>query len=150
TDANGQAARILSVKPGQYRVVGEKNGIKTPVLTLTSADFQTSGALILKEIYHDDPRFTLIGETFDCVTAQNLAGINTILTNTENKANMSVTSNTEDNYNYQLAAQSDFTVVAKIKGRHSQTKIIATRGLERSKTQYDTLKPGLCELVESG
>lgn len=150
TDANGQAARVLSVKPGQYRVVGEKNGIKTPILTLTDADFQTSSALILKEIYHDDPRFTLIGETFDCVTAQNLSGINTILTNTGTRTNINQTSDAEGKFIYQLDAQSDFTVVANEKGRYSQTELVSTKGLDRSKTLYVTLKLGVCDLVESG
>ncbi len=150
TDANGQASKVSSIKPGKYQVVGEKNGIKTPILTLTEADFQTSSAVIFKEIYHDDPRFTLIGETFDCATTQNLAGINTVLTHTGSKVNASQTSDAEGKFIYQLDAQSDFTVVANQQGRYSQTEIVSTKGLDRSQTLYVTLKLGVCELVENG
>jgi len=150
TDASGQASKISSIKPGQYQIVGEKNGIKTPILTLTEADFQTSSTVIFKEIYHDDPRFTLIGETFDCATAQNLAGINTVLTHTGSKVNANQTSDAEGKFIYQLDAQSDFTVVANQQGKYSQTEIVSTKGLDRSQTLYVTLKLGVCELVENG
>src|SRR5690606_4760627 len=131
TDASGQASKVFSIKPGQYQIVGEKNGIKTPILTLTETDFQTSSSVIFKEIYHDDPRFTLIGETFDCATAQNLAGINTVLTHTGSKVNASQTSDAEGKFIYQLDGQSDFTVVANQQGRYSQTEIVSTKGLDR-------------------
>ncbi|SOD13282.1 OmpA family protein [Pedobacter xixiisoli] len=147
TDVDGQAQKIVSVQPGNYQIVGEKNGIKTTLLTLTDEDFKTSSAVIFKEIYHDDPRFTLVGETFDCVKGSNLASINTVLTNTITKNNIGQISDTQGKFIYQLDAQSDFTVVANHQGRYSQTELITTKGLDRSKTLYVTLKLGVCELA---
>ena len=146
TDANGQANKVLAIKPGIYEIIGEKNGIKTSSLQLTEADFTGNSKVIFKEIYHDDPRFTLIGETFDCNIERNLANINTILTNTDSRENMSQTSDVEGKFIYQLNAKSDFTVVANQQGRYSQTELVSTKGLDRSKTLYVTLKLGVCDL----
>lgn len=147
TDVNGQAQKIVGASPSTYQVLGEKNGIKTTLLTLTDEDFKTSSSVIFKEIYHDDPRFTLVGETFDCVKGSNLASINTVLTNTSTKNNISQISDAQGKFIYQLDAQSDFTVVANHQGRYSQTELITTKGLDRSKTLYVTLKLGVCELA---
>lgn len=146
SDANGQASKITDVKPGMYEVVGEKNGIKTAILHLSEEDFKGNSKIIFKEIYHDDPRFTLIGETFDCNVERNLSNINTVLTNSESKENMSQISDAEGKFIYQLNAQSDFTVVANQQGRYSQTELVTTKGLDRSKTLYVTLKLGVCDL----
>lgn len=149
TDVNGQAQKILNITSGTYQIIGEKNGIKTSLLTLTDEDFKGNSATIFKEIYHDDPRFTLVGETFDCVKGINLANINTVLTHTGSKSNISQTSDTQGKFIYQLDAQSDFTVVANQQGRYSQTELVSTKGLDRSKTLYVTLKLGVCELTSN-
>ena len=148
SDANGQASKIADIKPGRYVVVGEKNGIKTPALTLTEEDFKGSSGVIFKVIYHDDPRFTLVGETFDCNSQQNIGGINTILTNTGSKVSLSQISDREGKFIYQLEPQSEFTVVANQQGKYSQTELISTKGLNRSQTLYVTLKLGVCDLVK--
>lgn len=147
TDANGQAQKVTSIAAGGYQIIGEKNGIKTPLLTLTEDDFKSNSAVIFKEIFHDDPRFTLIGETFDCNKGGNLPSINTVLTNTSSKANIGQISDAQGKFIYQLEAQSDFTVVANHQGRYSQTELVTTKGLDRSKTLYVTLKLGVCELA---
>lgn len=149
TDVNGQAQKILNITSGTYQIIGEKNGIKTSLLTLTDEDFKGNSATIFKEIYHDDPRFTLVGETFDCIKGINLANINTVLTHTGSKSNISQTSDTQGKFIYQLDAQSDFTVVANQQGRYSQTELVSTKGLDRSKTLYVTLKLGVCELTSN-
>lgn len=146
SDANGQASKIANIKPGTYQVVGEKNGIKTPILHLSDIDFKGTSNVVFKEIYHDDPRFTLIGETFDCNIERNLANINTVLTNADSRENMSQISDAEGKFIYQLNPQSDFTVVANQQGRFSQTEMVSTKGLDRSKTLYVTLKLGVCDL----
>lgn len=146
TDANGQANKVVAIKPGNYEVIGEKNGIKTPILYLSAEDFQGSAGTILREIYHDDPRFTLIGETFDCDLQRNLPNISTVLTNTETKMNVSQISDAEGKFIYQLEQNSDYSVVANQQGRYSQTEFVSTKGLDRSQTLYVTLKLGVCEL----
>lgn len=150
TDANGLATKWIGAKSGVYRIVGEKNGIKTPLLTLSEVDFNTNSAVIFKEIFHDDPRFTLIGETFDCAMERNVPNINTVLTNSGSKINSSQISDAEGKFIYQLDAQADFTVVANQQGRYSQTELVTTKGLDRSQTLYVTLKLGICELEKDG
>lgn len=150
TDANGLAEKLVGVKSGVYRIVGEKNGVKTPLLTLTDADFGTNSNVIFKEIFHDDPRFTLIGETFDCTLERNLSHINTVLTNSGTRMNSSQISDAEGKFIYQLDAHSDFTVMANQKGQYSQTEIVTTKGLDRGQTLYVTLKLGVCDLEKDG
>lgn len=150
TDANGLATKLTAVKNGTYEVMGEKNGIRTPLLILTDADFNTNSKVIFKEIFHDDPRFTLIGETFDCAVERNLSNINTVLTNSGNRINSSQISDAEGKFIYQLDPQADFTVVANQQGRYSQTELVTTKGLDRSQTLYVTLKLGVCDLEKDG
>jgi outer membrane protein OmpA-like peptidoglycan-associated protein len=147
SDANGQAQKVTKANPTNYQVVGEKNGIKTNLLTLTEEDFKGSSSVIFKEIFHDDPRFTLIGETYDCNVGGNLSGISSVLTNTSTKQNLSQISDNQGKFIYQLDTQADFTVVANHQGKYSQTELVTTKGLDRSKTLYVTLKLGVCDLV---
>ncbi len=148
TDANGEAERMVGVVSGTYHVHGEKNGIKTTDVTLTANDFVTSGSVIYKELLHDDPRFTLIGETVECDTERRIPGINTTLTNEGNQANISQVSDAEGKFIYQLDQQSAYNVVASQAGNYSQTERVSTVGLDRSKTLYVTLKLGVCVLEE--
>lgn len=148
TNANGEAERLTAAVSGDYRVTGEKNGIATTVVHITPADFQGSGAVIYKELLHDDPRFTLVGETVECDTDSKLAGIKTILTHEGTNANLSQISDTEGKFIYQLEQQSSYNVVANQAGKYSQTERVTTVGLDRSKTLYVTLKLGVCVLEE--
>ncbi|TJZ60721.1 OmpA family protein [Sphingobacterium olei] len=150
SDAHGQAERISTIIPGRYEIIGEKNGIKTPLLTLTEEDFKTPASILFKEIYHDDPRFTLIGETFDCALEKNTAGVNTVLTNNNSKINVSQTSDGEGKFIYQLEQNGEFSLVANQAGKYSQTEIVSTKGLDRSQTLYVTLKLGVCDLIAGG
>lgn len=68
------------------------------------------------------------------------------MTNADSRENMSQISDAEGKFIYQLNPQSDFTVVANQQGRFSQTEMVSTKGLDRSKTLYVTLKLGVCDL----
>ena len=150
SNANGEIARIKNATIGSYQVMGEKNGIKTELITISVADFASNEAVIFREIFHDDPRFTLIGETVDCELDKQLAHIATVLTNTADKNNMTQTSDKEGKFIYQLNQHADYTIVANQAGRYSQTEMVTTKNLDRSKTLYVTLKLGVCELIEGG
>jgi len=150
SNANGEIGRIASAQAATYRIVGDKNGIRTDTLLLTEADFAGNDAVIYREILHDDPRFTLIGETVDCQTNTGLAHIATVLTHSGDKSNMSQTSDAEGKFIYQLNQSADYSIVANQSGRYSQTELLSTKGLDRSKTLYVTLKLGVCDLVEGG
>lgn len=146
TNANGEAERVPNAEKGNYIIVGEKNGIKTREGSISPTDFERAGSLIYKEILHNDPRFTLIGETIECDTENKLSGINTTLTKQVTNQNMSQVSDVEGKFVYQLDQQADYHVVANQAGRYSQTEVVSTKGLDRSKTLYVSLKLGVCDL----
>lgn len=148
TNAEGQAERLDRAAATEYTIVGEKNGIKTEPLIIKASEFMTNESTLYREIYHDDPRFTLIGETVACESQESLAHIATVLTRVDDRSNHQQTSDVEGKFIYQLEPNSNFTVVANQAGRYSQTELISTEGLDRSKTLYVTLKLGVCHLVE--
>ena len=59
---------------------------------------------------------------------------------------MSQISDTEAKFVYQLDQQSTYTVVANQAGKFSQTEEVTTKGLDRSKTLYVSLKLGINNL----
>jgi len=146
SNADGQAERIKVAEKGIYQITAVKNGIAAEPVSIGAADFDTAGNVIYKEIYHDDPRFTLIGETVRANDNSKLPGIGTVLTNASNSTNMTQISDTEAKFVYQLEQRSDYNIVANQAGKFSQTESVTTKGLDRSKTLYVTLKLGVNNL----
>lgn len=148
SNAEGEAERLKGAEAGDYQVSASKNGIAAVPVRISETDFKNSGRVIYKEIFHDDPRFTLIGETVMASDNSRLPGIGTVLTNAADNSNMSQISDAEAKFVYQLAQQSDYQIVANQAGRFSQTEGVSTKGLDRSKTLYVTLKLGISNLGE--
>lgn len=148
SNADGQAERVKAAEKGTYLITAVKNGVAAESVVIGIADFDRSGQVIYKEIYHDDPRFTLIGETVKANDNSKLPGIGTILTNATNSKNMTQISDGEAKFVYQLEQQSDYNIVANQAGKFSQTENVTTKGLDRSKTLYVTLKLGVNNLGE--
>ncbi|MFA4867463.1 MAG: OmpA family protein [Pedobacter sp.] len=146
SNVDGQAERIKGAEKGVYLITAVKNGIAAEPVTIGIPDFDRSDNVIYKEIYHDDPRFTLIGETVRANDNSKLPGIGTVLTNTSNSKNMTQISDGEAKFVYQLEQQSDYNIVANQAGKFSQTESVTTKGLDRSKTLYVTLKLGINNL----
>jgi len=146
SNANGEADKVRAAQRGKYEISALKNGIAAEKVLIMERDFDKSGSLIYKEIYHDDPRFTLIGETIRANDNAKLPGISTVLTNTASNKNMSQISDAEAKFVYQLEQAADYQVVANQSGKFSQTEDISTKGLDRSKTLYVTLKLGISNL----
>ncbi|MNL14766.1 Outer membrane porin F precursor [compost metagenome] len=59
---------------------------------------------------------------------------------------MTQISDAEAKFVYQLEQQSDYNIVANQAGKFSQTESVTTKGLDRSKTLYVTLKLGVNNL----
>lgn len=148
TNSNGESDRISNPKPGAYLISGDKNGIPTTTATIDAAEFEKSTGLIYKEIFHDDERFTLRGQTMECETESTIAGIETLLTNAKNQKVLSQISDKEGNFVFQLDQNSNYTVIANQSGKYSQTELVSTKGLDREKTLYVTLKLGVCPIEE--
>lgn len=146
SNANGEADKVRAAQRAKYEVNAVKNGISAEGISITEADFDRSGNQIYKEIFHDDPRFTLIGSTIRANDDAMLPGISTVLTNTADNKNMSQISDAEAKFVYQLEPVSDYQVVANQAGKFSQTEEVSTKGLDRGKTLYVTLKLGISNL----
>lgn len=148
TNSNGEAERIKDAMTDTYVIQGEKNGILTSKIIIDEAEFQNAAATIYKELLHDDPRFTLIGNTVECDNSSPIAGISTVLTHHNTQENMRQISDAEGKFIYQLNQNAEYHVVANQAGKYSQTEQVSTVGLDRSKTLYVTLKLGVCDIQE--
>lgn len=146
TNSNGEAERVANAMTDTYVIQGEKNGILTNKLIINEDEFNNSASTIYKELLHDDPRFTLIGNTVECESSTPIGGISTVLTHHSNQENMRQISDTEGKFIYQLDQNAEYHVVANQAGKYSQTEQISTMGLDRNKTLYVTLKLGVCDL----
>jgi outer membrane protein OmpA-like peptidoglycan-associated protein len=146
SNSDGLSELVKAAEKGAYRITAMKNGIAADPVQISPADFDKAANVIYKEIYHDDPRFTLIGETVSANDSSKLPGIGTVLTNSSNSKNMKQISDAEAKFVYQLEQQSDYHIVASQAGKFSQTENVSTKGLDRSKTLYVTLKLGINNL----
>lgn len=140
TDVNGEIPTIRNAKKSDYYISGTKNDISTTTATITAADFDDDKELIYRELLHNDPRFTLIGETVSQKDGSKLPNINTILTNITASTTKTKVSDADARFAYQLAQESDYSVVAHQAGKFSQTEKVSTKGLDRSETFYVKLK----------
>lgn len=144
TDANGMINTKLPAK--DYAVSGDKNGLATTNAQIASSEFKSNN--VYKELYHDDERFTLTGETVDCKTGRKVSGIDVMLTQSGTGATVSQISDKDGRFNFQLDPKKEYNLVANEQGKFSQTEIVSTKGLDRNKTLYVTLKLGVCDLKE--
>ncbi|RQO29996.1 flagellar motor protein MotB [Taibaiella sp. KBW10] len=144
TDANGMINTKLA--SNDYTITGDKNGVATTSNNIAKADFQNNN--VYKELLHDDERFTLVGETVDCKTGRKISGINAMLTQTGKGSTLSQISDQNGKFAFQLDAGADYNLVANEDGKFSQTELVTTKGLDRSKTVFVTLKLGVCDLKE--
>lgn len=144
TDASGMINTKL--KSGDYTITGDKNGIATTSNSIGKSDFQNNN--IYKELLHDDERFTLVGETVDCKTGRTISGINAMLTQAGTETTLSQISDHNGKFAFQLAPGTSYNLVANENGKFSQTELVSTKGLDRNKTVFVTLKLGVCDLKE--
>src|SRR5690606_31244011 len=133
TNSNGEAERIKDAMTDTYVIQGEKNGILTSKIIIDEAEFQNAAATIYKELLHDDPRFTLIGNTVECDNSSPIAGISTVLTHHNTQENMRQISDAEGKFIYQLNQNAEYHVVANQAGKYSQPEQVSTVDLDRSK-----------------
>lgn len=146
SNSKGEAERVKSAIKSGYLITAEKNGISAEPVGIKPTDFETDALVIYKEIFLNDIRFTLIGETIRSNDNSKLPGINTALTNTFSNESVERVSDKAAMFTYQLDQESEYTVVASEAGKFSQTERVSTKGLDRSKTLYVVLKLGLTDI----
>jgi hypothetical protein len=146
SNVNGEAERVKSAIKSGYLITAEKNGVFGDPVGIKPTDFETDAAVIYKEIFLNDLWFTLIGETIRSNDNSKLPGISTVLSNTFNNESLGQVSDGNAMFTYQLEQESEYTVVATEAGKFSQTELVSTKGLDRSKTLYVVLKLGLSDI----
>jgi len=148
TDAGGVIPAYTNVPAGRYRVVGEKNGVSTTEAVITEADFRTRNTTIIKELQHNDTRFTLEGKTINKQTKNLLPFIQTMLTNEGRAAVQQKTSDANAAFVYLLDPNTDYTLSAQHKGYFSNREKVTTKGLDRSKVMYVDLELDVMEFKQ--
>ncbi|GAB3364487.1 hypothetical protein GCM10027566_33970 [Arachidicoccus ginsenosidivorans] len=148
TDVNGALPLIKDIPAGNYAIVGLLNGIKTTATELNSFDFKGEARVINCELLHNDPRFTLVGQTLNAKTDARIAHVKTTLNQNKGGENNFQVSDDNGEFRFQLQPNADYTVYAEQKGYFSNKEAVTTKGLDRSKTLYVDLRLALNELKQ--
>lgn len=149
TDPNGQI--ILEELPkGEYVIQGMLNDVSTTIAKVTEADFNAGGRII-KEVLHNDPRFTLAGIAVNTKTKQPLEGVLIVCTNITSGIIKKLTTGPDGKFFFQLEQTSDFEVQGQKKGwLSSEVAEKTTRGLDRSQQLYVNLELNIEQPMTKG
>lgn len=130
-----------NIKADDYIINGWLNKIATTTATVIKNNFDSAGNQIAMAITHNDPRFTLVGNTVDKTAGTSVDSAEILITNTSFNNNFSTTSASPNGqFRIPLDAASDFTVVGKKAGFISTIENISTKGLNRSVVLYIKLQ----------
>ena len=145
TNADGKAI-FNHLKADAYNITGRLNKVDASAASLTKNDFDKQGNQLTVDITHNDPRFTLVGNTIDKSANQPVAGTAVTITNTTQSSTAFATSGEGNGeFRTQLEGASDFVIVGKKASYISNIENISTKGLNRSATLYVKLQLGIEE-----
>ena len=131
---------------GEYSVSGRLNKIDATKAAITAIDFNNPGNQVRVTLTHNDPRFTLVGNTFDKSTNAPVAEVQvTVTNNTQSSTSFAVSDAVNGEFRSQLEAGSDFVIVGKKADYISNIENVSTKGLNRSATLYVKLQLGIEE-----
>ncbi|WP_315814880.1 hypothetical protein [Paraflavitalea speifideaquila] len=112
TDKQG-IARFPKTLSAAYETMATLNDINSTNATILIADFNTTGS-IERTLYHNDPRFTLVGKVVNKVTQSPEGSALATLTNeTNNGVSQASSQSGTGEFRFQLERESDFSVVGK-------------------------------------
>lgn len=138
TDPEGKIA-LDELPEGEYRIQGTLNNVSTTLAKVTMEDFNNT--TIVKELLHNDPRFTLAGIVVDTRTQNTLEGVLIVCTNNSSGAVKKLTTRPDGKFFFQLEQNSDFEIQGHKKGwLSSETAEKTTQGLDRSQQLYVNLE----------
>ncbi len=140
TNADGLAV-FNNVSANDFVVTGRLNKIDATTATINKDAFNKTGNQIALALTHNDPRFTLVGNTVD-KTANKPVGntVVTITNNTQISTAFATSDNNNGEFRTQLEAASDFEIVGKKSNYISNIENLSTKGLNRSATLYVKLQ----------
>jgi outer membrane protein OmpA-like peptidoglycan-associated protein len=144
---NTEGSAIFNNMPANnYNATGSLNNIYATRVGILKNDFDTTGNELLVNITHNDPRFTLVGNTIDKSIGQPVGNIQVVVINTTQGTSSNVISREQDGgFKVQLQASSEITVVGKKENFISNIEQLSTKGLNRSVTLYVKLELGITE-----
>ncbi|WP_255081029.1 OmpA family protein [Lacihabitans sp. CCS-44] len=148
TNGDGKA-EFKDIETNNYEVLGRLNKINATSENLSKEDFNTKGNQIQVKLSHNDPRFTLVGNTID--KSNNKPVGNTIVTvsnNTQSSTAFVTSRESDGEFRSQLESGSDFVIVGKKASYISNIENLSTKGLNRSATLYVKLQLGIEEAKE--
>jgi outer membrane protein OmpA-like peptidoglycan-associated protein/5-hydroxyisourate hydrolase-like protein (transthyretin family) len=136
TNTDGKAI-FNEIKTGNYTVNGRLNKIDATTKNIIDADFKNGGNQIAVTLTHNDPRFTLVGNTVDKKANAPVGGTQVTVTNTTQSSTSFTTSNAASGeFAIQLEGGSTFDIVGKKASYISSIENVSTVGLNRSTTLY--------------
>lgn len=147
TNENGKA--IFSANtPRDYFVSGRLNKIETTTAKFFKVDFGKEDVQLVARLKHNDPRFTLLGNTINLSSGKPVGGT-TVTTQNTTQASTSFSTSAEGTglFRTQLEAASDFVIFGKKANYMSNIEHISTLGLNRSTTLFVKLQLGVEEVV---
>jgi outer membrane protein OmpA-like peptidoglycan-associated protein len=145
TNAEGKAI-FEKIKTGNYTVKGKLNKIETTNANIIDADFKTSNKDLGINLTHNDPRFTLVGNTVNLQSNTPIGGTQVTANNaSQGSATFATSKMNSGEFSIQLEANSDFEIVGKKASYISNIENISTKGLNRSTTLYVKLQLGIEE-----
>lgn len=149
TDPNGKI-QLDEIPKGEYTVQGMLNDVSTTIAKITEADFNTQTAIV-KEVLHNDPRFTLAGIAINNKTGAPLEGVIINCVNTNAGISKKMTTGADGKFLFQLEQNSDFEVQGQKKGwLSSEVTEKTTKGLDRSQQLYVNLELKIEQPVSNG
>jgi outer membrane protein OmpA-like peptidoglycan-associated protein len=136
TESNGKVV-FENVEPGDYMVSGIKGELLTSTAKIDKEEFNKRGKSIYKELLLKDLKFILAGVTVQCKNNDNPVGnVNIELTNKSTGLTEKVVSDATGKFSFNLAQNTDYSIVGNKDGYFSGVQEITTNGLDRSKTLY--------------
>ena len=148
TDPQGQIA-LDEIPKGEYIIQGMLNDVSTTIAKISLEDFNTK--TIIKEILHNDPRFTLAGIATNTKTKAPLQDVLITCTNNSTGNSKKVTTGPDGKFLFQLEQNSDFEVQGQKKGwLSSEAADKTTKGLDRSQQLYVNMELKIEQPVNMG
>lgn len=134
------------VAAANYSIKGSLNNIAATTVNIDKNNFDNEVNPLLMTLVHNDPRFTLVGNTINKNIGQPMANTEVYITNTIQKTTDVTTSIEPDGvFRSQLPAAGEFLIFAKKAGFISNIEKVSTIGLNRTTTLYVNLELGITE-----
>ena len=145
TNQDGKAI-FKEIPKDKYVISGRLNKINASTENIEIEDFIKKGNQLEFTLTHNDPRFTLVGNTVDKNANKPVGNTVVTVTNVSQKSTTFITSRESDGeFRSQLEANSEFTIVGKKASYISNIENVSTLGLNRSATLYVKLQLGIEE-----